>query len=251
MIPLAAALALATAPADAPPEGPPPPTFDEAGLVWKKAPSIDAMRRFYPRRARREGVFRAVAEVVCTARASGRLDCKAVSEAPGDLTFGKSAVLVMNQTRVAAADGGSPEGRTFGYRLRFGIWPPGLLPASFQPKPGLRWKIFPNMIRWKMSGLKPNEVWTANYACTARADGFITCILKDAAPADVTFLKAAEAALATSRVERTDGGPVDGETFDWRVSVMRQGWCSAGREYVPGGGIEPTQCGDARMVQVR
>lgn len=247
MIALILALTMAASSPEAPaPDAPLPPTIEEAGLVWTKGPSIEAMRRFYPRRARREGVYRAVAEVVCTARADGRVACKATSETPEDLNFGKAAVLVMGRTRVATRDGSSPAGRQFGFRLRFGLWPPELLPLSFQPKPGLRWTIFPNMIRWQMSGLKANEVWTANYACKVKADGYIACTLKDATPANAEFLGAAEAALATSRVERIGGGAVEGETFDWRVSVMREGWCSAGREYE-----KDLRCGDARMVQVR
>lgn len=270
---LAYALALAivsTVPASEPTDAAEPATMEQAGLAWKRAPSIGRMQRLYPQRARREGVFRGTAEVFCRAQANGRLDCKAVRETPEGLLFGRAGELVMRDAVVRSTDGGSPEGREFGFRLRFGAWKPQLLPTSFQPSADLRWKVFPNMIRWSMSGQSSRDIWTANYDCVVAADGAITCVLQDATPADPGFLKAAASALSTSKVERIDGRSPEGERFAWRVSVMREGWCSAGTQGSPeaqnvtvgeeGGrgdmegdfsGILKTQCGSARMLQVR
>ena len=210
----------------------PLPTYDKVGLKWKTPPTVVDMARHYPVRAKARKIARGVAEVACSARnASGDLACQVVSQEPQRAGFGASALAVMSRARVEAVDGGDPRGRTFGFRLKFGTWGGADLPASFQPGEGLQWARFPTMGKWSLSGQDRYETLSADFDCTARASGRLSCT-PTGSTASAGFQAAAADAMAKARVMSANGGPVEGARFTWTVSVQRQNWCSPGREEI-------------------
>jgi hypothetical protein len=222
-------LAAAALPASA---GAPLPTYDQVGLKWKTPPNVIDMARHYPVRAKAKQVGRGMADVACTAKTDGRLDCQVVAETEGNLGFGPSALAVMRRARVEATDGADPAGRTFGFRLKFGAWPASELPAKFQPGDGLTWSRFPTMTNWNMQGQDKHETFSARFDCVARANGRLTCTAAEATPEAPKFVKAAADAMARARVQRADGASPEGARFTWTVAVQRQTSCSPGREEI-------------------
>jgi hypothetical protein len=93
-------------------------TLDQVGLAWSDAPTRFDLERAAPLFPAKVGVWRPDVHLTCTARANGRLDC--VSLERGDTTLAASARRLMSGTRVRSVDGGSPEGRTFAFTVRFG-----------------------------------------------------------------------------------------------------------------------------------
>jgi hypothetical protein len=232
----------------------PLPTYDKVGLKWKNPPTVVDMARYYPVRARAKQIGRGMAEVACSARnTSGDLNCQVVSESPERAGFGASALAVMSRARVEAVDGGDPRGRAFGFRLKFGTWGGADLPASFQPGPGLNWSRFPTMGKWSMSGQDRYETFSADFDCTARANGRLTCTPTGGTPDQPKFQAAAIEAMAKARVTSANGAPVEGARFSWTVSVQRQNWCSPGREEIFQDSETPGQIGRCfpSQVQVR
>lgn len=203
------------------------PTYDQVGLTWVRAPSVRDMARQH-RVATRAYGLRGLAEVSCTARADGRLDCQVLDEDPSDLQFGRAALAVMRPVRVAATDGYSPEGRTFGYRLRFGNWPEHLLPDTFHPtEQNLRWVRRPQLAGLHSGGgLGAPEVM-ARFECTARANGALDCDVAEHS-GDERFVQAAARSLSNARVERIDDAPLAGSPLNWRFRLVRQSNCAGG-----------------------
>jgi hypothetical protein len=231
----------------------PLPTYDKVGLKWKTPPTVVDMARHFPVRAKAKQISRGSVEVACAAKNdSGALNCQVVSEEPQRAGFGASALAVMSRAKVEAVDGGDPTGRTFGFRLKFGTWGGADLPASFQPGPGLNWSRFPTMGKWSMSGQDKYETFTANFDCTARANGRLDCT-PTGGEAPPKFHAAAGEAMAKAKVMSADGGPVEGKRFSWTVSVQRQNWCSPGREEIFQDAETPGQIGRCfpSQVQVR
>lgn len=71
---------------------PPPPAAVPAPPEWAVRPSPDDVARFYPARARREGV-EGRADIRCTVRIDGALSsCTVVEETPPGLGFGRAAI---------------------------------------------------------------------------------------------------------------------------------------------------------------
>jgi hypothetical protein len=93
-------------------------TLDQAGLAWSDAPTRFDLERAAPPFPDKVGTWRPDVHLTCTARSNGRLNC--VSLERGDTTLAASAHRVMSGTRVRSVDGGSPEGRTFAFTIRFG-----------------------------------------------------------------------------------------------------------------------------------
>lgn len=204
------------------------PTYEDVGLAWTRAPSIRDMARQYDVATRAHGE-RGVVELSCTPTAAGRLGCDVVSESPEGWGFGRAGVNVMSRARVAAVDGGSPEGRTFGYRLRFGNWPSSMLPDAFQPAQyGLRWVRHPVMRRWGMGGLGRGDRISQAFDCLADHRGRLACQISGPV-ADAAFAEAGLASLAAARVERDDGSSPDGVRFPWTITVERQSHCGGGQ----------------------
>jgi hypothetical protein len=108
---LFAAVALSGAPQ-------PAATLDEVGLTWSDAPTRYDLERSAPLFPAKVGAWTPDVHLTCTARRNGRVDC--VSLERGDVTLAASAHRLMSGTRVKALDGGSPEGRTFAFTVRFG-----------------------------------------------------------------------------------------------------------------------------------
>ena len=203
------------------------PTYDQVGLLWTRAPSVRDMARQHQVATRARG-HRGLAEVACTAQADGRLDCQVLNEEPMDLYFGRAALEVMRRTRVAATDGYSPEGRTFGYRLRFGNWPEHLLPDTFHPTDqNLRWVRRPQLAGLHSGGSLTGEEVMARFECTARQDGSLDCAVAEHS-GDTRFVQAAERSLADARVERIDGETLAGSPLNWRFRLVRQSNCAGG-----------------------
>lgn len=220
---LAAALAAGLILPSAASAQPVPPTMDEQGLRWERAPSISRMARLYPRRARLDGHTRGLARLACTPDASGRLDCRPFEEDPDGYGFGQAAMQVMDRATVASLDGGSPEGRAFLFTLRFGNWPPSLLSDRFHPsEAGLRWTIRPEMNRWDGVGQARGETYAAVFDCVARADGSLDCELLGTEPAGIDrYAAAAREAMAAARVRAEHGGSPEGVRFRWTVGNTR------------------------------
>lgn len=202
---------------------PVPPAMDEQGLRWDRAPSISRMARLYPRRATLDGVTRGLVRLACTPDARGRLACAPFEEDPIDYGFGQAAMQVMDRATVAALDGGSPQGRTFLFTLRFGNWPARLLSDNFHPvEAGLRGTVRPEMGHWDMTGQARGETFAAGFDCVARADGSLDCELLGTEPAGIErFAEAAREAMAEARVRREDGGSPEGVRFRWTVAGTR------------------------------
>lgn len=214
------------------------PTYEEVGLRWERPPSVRDMARQHQVSTRARGA-RGLAEVSCTPRADGRLNCEVVYEDPDDLYFGRAALEVMRRTRVASVDGYSPEGRTFGYRLRFGNWPESVLPDRYHPlDQGLRWTRRP-----ELSGLHPGGSFTgqevsARFDCMARADGSLACEPAENQAADPSFVRAGLISLGEARVQRVDDEPLAGSPLTWTFRLVRHSNCAgaAGRTSDPDAG---------------
>ncbi len=224
----------------------PLPTYDQVGLRWKNPPNVVDMAKQYPTRAKVKNIGRGLAEVSCTARGNGRLDCRTINEYPANVGFGDAALNVMRRASVESVDGRTPAGRTFGFRLRFGAWSAKSLPDQFQPGPGLRWAAFPTMTEWNMTGQDRYETWKASFDCLGQADGRVDCRPTGSDPEAPAFLNAASQAMSKARIERADGQSPEGARFSWTVSVMRQNWCSPGKEDIFQG--DGTPASSARCI---
>lgn len=203
------------------------PTYEQVGLTWARGPDVRDMERFYRTASRAYGALGTV-EVSCTSRADGRLDCSVLDEYPDDLGLSNAALRVMARTRVAAVDGHSPEGRTFGYRLRFGNWSSGILPDRFQPiEQGFRWRQRPEMSGWSGSGLGVGQVFSASFTCRVLSGGNLDCTPTSNDGND-QFLRAATASMNSASVTRVDGGRMEGSQLEWTLRVQRQSHCGGG-----------------------
>ena len=202
-----------------------PPTIDQAGLAWRRPPSLEVVRNRFPVRARIAKVWKGQATVSCTANSSGELKCSVLDEKPAGLDFGKAGVIVMQHTRVRAIDGASPAGRTFRYGIKFGAWP---TPDRYQPK-DLQWTLMPTFGGWSMKGMKMGDVWSADFTCVTHASGDIDCRVKQTRPDDGSFRSAALRAMNNAKVaDRNGASPQEGYVFDYTLKVMRLNWCGTG-----------------------
>lgn len=202
------------------------PTYEDVGLVWTRSPSVRDMARFY-RTTRHDGL-RGMAHVLCTATASGQLDCDVIDEEPTDRQFGLAGVRVMERARVATRDGSSPAGRQFAYTLRFGNWPPHLVPDRFHPTDQhLVWIDRPTLVGlWNLRGQERGERFSATVDCVAQADGSLSsCHLISADNPD--FGEAAVQSMALATVSRSDSGELAGSPLRWTIAVERQSSCGA------------------------
>ena len=205
------------------------PTYDQVGLAWARSPSVRDLTRFG--RSTRLYGRRGTVETRCTADAGGQLECEALNESPAGMGLGRAAVMTMERARVAAVDGGSPEGRSFSFGLRFGNWPSSRVPDRFHPiEYGLRWTKRPELVdSWAgMRGQARGEVYEARFDCTALADGHLDCTLKDNPSGSETYARAAERSLEEARVERINGDSPAGARLEWSMKVERQSHCSGG-----------------------
>ena len=201
------------------------PTYRDVGLHWVRGPSIRDMARHH--RVSTTGFpFRGTAEVSCMADPRGRLDCAVLDEWPEDRGYGRAALRVMRPVRVAADDGYSPEGRAFGFRLRFGNWPVNELPDTYHPTDqNLRWTARPEMLGWTPQGLAVGQEVRATVNCTAKADGALDCT---AADGDARLMQAALHSMGTARVERTDQATLEGSPLRWTFRIVNQAHCGGG-----------------------
>lgn len=208
------------------------PTYEDVGLAWERSPSIRDMARFYRTTTGRGR--RGVVELSCTADATGGLDCDVLSEDPVDAHYGDAGRRVLERARVRAVDGGSPAGRTFGFRVRFGNWPASVLPDRFHPvDQNLLWVERPLLAPyWNMSGQGFRERLSADVECSARSNGALDCHVVRAD--DPRFAEAALRSMEAARVERTDGGPLEGSRLAWTLQVERQSNCGGGGRRNPG-----------------
>jgi hypothetical protein len=193
------------------------------------------MQQRFPVRARIAKVWKGEAIVACTSDNKGDLNCRTIAETPRGLDFGRAAEIVMEHTRVRTIDNTSPAGRTFRYGLKFGRWE---APDRYQPNnASLKWQNMPSFKGWALTGMKMGDVWSANFSCTARADGGVDCKLLGAKPNTASFKKAALGAMSLATVTDRDGGsPKAGAHFDYTLKVMRLNWCGTGRYTVEGPG---------------
>lgn len=202
-----------------------PGTIDQAGLRWKRPPSLEVMRNRYPVRARIAKVWKGQATVACTANAAGELKCSVLDEKPSGLDFGKAGVIVMQHAKVRTVDGSSPAGRTFQYGLKFGAW---RTPDRYQPK-DLEWTLMPSFRGWAIKDMKMGDVWAADFTCITHANGDLNCRLLGARPNNSSFRAAALRAMNGAKVSTRDGdAPKEGYTFDYTLKVMRLNWCGTG-----------------------
>lgn len=208
------------------------PTYEDVGLAWARSPSVRDMARFYRTTSGRGR--RGVVELACTPDAAGALDCEVLSEDPADAHYGPAGRRVLERARVRAVDGGSPAGRTFGFRVRFGNWPASVLPDRFHPlDQNLMWVERPELAsHWNMSGQGYRERLAAELDCRARASGNLDCQVIRAD--DPRFAEAAVRSMAAARVERTDGAPVEGSRLVWTLQVERQSHCGGSGRRNPG-----------------
>lgn len=201
------------------------PTYEEQGLQWTRAPSVRNVARQYQVATRAQPGDRGWGEVACTPDARGQLDCEVVAEEPMNMGYGQAAVNVLERARVAAVDGGSPAGRTFGFRVRFGNWPSRLLPDSFHPTAaGLRWTRRPEMVAWNMRGQGAGDRMSQTYSCLVADDGGVDCA-PTGAMTDPDFIRAGLIGLEDARVQRDNGDSASGVRFDWTITVERQSQC--------------------------
>ena len=204
------------------------PNYEQVGLRWVRGPSVRDLARhhvvstnWFPNRG--------MAEVACTPDARGRLACEALSADPPGRGFDKAALRVMAPVRVASVDGGSPEGRTFAFRLRFGIWPEHLIPDSFHPvDQNLRWVKRPEFAGYNLSGLGAQSEARATFDCIAADDGSLACVPEENASAPRGFVQAAAASLSAARVERADNAPLAGSPLKWTFRLVNQSHCGTG-----------------------
>lgn len=208
------------------------PTYEDVGLAWEQSPSVRDMARFYRTTSGRGR--RGVVELSCTPDASGALDCAVLSEDPIDAHYGAAGRRVLERARVRSVDGGSPAGRTFGFRVRFGNWPASVLPDRFHPvDQNLLWVERPLLAPyWNMSGQGFRERLSADVDCRARSNGALDCQVVRAD--DPNFAEAALRSMSAARVERTDGEPLEGSRLAWTLQVERQSNCGGGGRRYPG-----------------
>jgi hypothetical protein len=218
---MGAGLSSVSAAQDAAPAASTPPTFAEVGLAWVRGPKIGDMARFYPTRARVLDIRRGLAAVDCTPRADGKLDCVVAKEDPAEVFFGEAALNTMKRVTVRAVDGGSPEGRTFRFTLKFGHWPPSTLPAYAQLGGyGLRWtKTPPVMNHWNGAGLPKGESFSVEVECVLDVAGVPACEITDQAGASKGYATAVLKAMADARVKTLDGSSTEGRTFTHRITM--------------------------------
>lgn len=112
--------------ASAPPAAAPLPTLTQARLYWRRKLDPFQLVKHYPAAARKAGIRSAWVDLDCVADTYGAPVCQAVAESAPGYGFGPIAVMLMAKTKVDGFDGESPEGRRFGYRLRFGEGAPGV-----------------------------------------------------------------------------------------------------------------------------
>lgn len=201
-------------------DAPVPPTLVEVGLDWKRPPSLYDMARFYPVRARSLNITRGEAVVDCTAKAGGKLACVLADEYPAEGQFGDAALKVMKPATVIAIDGGAPEGRSFRFALKFGVWPPHLLPDFARlDEFGLRWVRTPLVtMYWRGAGLPRGQSFTVDLACVVDARGAI-CEVTDDRYASQGYARGVVKAMARARVDTLDGEPVEGRTFTQSMTM--------------------------------
>ena len=200
------------------------PTYAEAGLRWTRGPSVYDLVRQH--RHTRSYPARGVVEVACTPDSRGRLDCEIVSEDPQGENFNVAAMRVMRPVRVAAIDGQSPEGRRFGFRLRFGHWPESLIPDRFHPvDQNLRWVRRPDFTNLTGSPARGEEV-RATVNCVARADGSLGC--EGGEGSNPSLLRAALESMGDARVERIDNARLEGSPLRYTVRLVNQSHCGLG-----------------------
>lgn len=228
------------------------PTLDQVGLRWGRGPTLyDIM--FHHRRTSRDFPNRGFAEVACTPDGRGRLTCRTAYEDPPGEDYGRAALAVMRPVTVAAVDGYSPEGREFGFRIRFGLWPERLLPDSFHPvAQNLRWVQRPSIDVAALPSLGRDEEARASFRCVADAVGKLACqTTGSSGRATPDFVRAGAEALAQAQVERADNGELAGSPLNWTFRIVNQSNCGgapptalgrpdAGRGAQPGGGVGPT-----------
>ena len=212
------------------------PTYDQLGLEWRRMPSLRHMQRLYGRNVagrlwRSVDLGRQSVDLACTPDNRGRLDCTVINTQELEPRWIAAGEQLMERASVRAVDGGSPEGRTFGYTLRFGNWPGRALPDRYQPtEAGLRWIRRPEMSElWNMLGQPMGSTYAASFRCTTQADGHLDCDLNalDGGASD-NFARAAAEAMRRARVRSTDASPVADRVFDWTVAILRQSGCGGG-----------------------
>lgn len=206
-----------------------PPPLDQIGLEWERRPSIERVAQLFPPVAWRAGHRRGLARLSCTTQSNGRVRCTPIEEAPEDFRFGEVAVQVMDRVIVRPTDGHPVEGRTFGYTIRFGYWPPRLLPDSYHPsEAGLRWVVRPDLSEWEGRDYPEFNVEPVIiFDCVARSDGSLGCTEAFRDPENVDgIVEGLLASLASARVQRIDGGSPEGVRFRWGTRLFS-------RSYVP------------------
>ncbi|MDO1559861.1 hypothetical protein Q0812_10535 [Brevundimonas sp. 2R-24] len=206
------------------------PTYAEQGLRWVREPSLREMQRLYGVNARWD-LPRVTVEVSCTPTANGRLNCSVLNADDLDRRWVRAGEQLMESATVASVDGGSPEGRTFGFTLRWGNTTARHLPDRFHPlDQNLRWVRRPEMGQhWDMRGQRPDQIYTANFSCIARVSGTLNCQMTGlGGGAPRAFGQAAGQAMAQARVERADGGSPEGMRLNWTVAIQRQSSCGGG-----------------------
>ncbi len=112
-------LAIALGATPVPQVQPPASTLDEVGLEWVTAPTRYQMERAGPLFPPELEAWDPKVDLLCTARANGRLKCKQAIKGHNAMT--KHALRVMGMTRVRTVDGASPEGRQFAFTVQFGL----------------------------------------------------------------------------------------------------------------------------------
>jgi hypothetical protein len=209
----------------APPQPPKPvlvdmqlPTYDEVGLEWKRGPNASDLSRRYPVRGYNMGVRRGVAQMDCTARVNGRLDCKVLNESPPEMGFGEAGLRVMQPVTVQGADGTSPEGKRFGFTLKFGRWPASAAPsAKHLNQFGLTWAKLPTLSQrwWGVHG----RAYEVDMECDTREDGSVDCRLLTASDPD--FGAFAIEGMKSARVRAIDGKPLAARRFNYGFTYTR------------------------------
>ncbi|MDO1558214.1 hypothetical protein Q0812_02055 [Brevundimonas sp. 2R-24] len=229
MLALIAAAALAQAPtADG------LPTYDEVGLTWARMPSLRQMQRLYGRNVQGEFATsqpmpRVRVDLACEPDAAGALDCQALESDDADPRWSTAAEQLVERARVRTIDGGTPEGRRFGFRVSFGNWDGRDLPERFHPtEAGLRWTRNPKMAElWSMRGQRSGEDYSAELRCTTLRGGRLNCdVERLGGGATPEFAFAARQAMEEARVTRVDDQPLEGRQFNWTLTIMRQGHCN-------------------------
>lgn len=203
------------------PEEPDPhfPALDKAGLAWIAAPKGQRMAQLYPAKAEAKDIKRGAAQLDCTARANGHLDCTVAYESPGDYGFGKAALGVMKTATVKATDGNPLEGHQFSLTLRFGHWPPSMIPGLNRrglDGTTLVWRKFPLMgDHWRGPEPKEGEAYRLRLECTANAEGYLNCTVAEIDKAPEGFDAAVVEAMTEARVKAQDGGSPEGQKFSY------------------------------------